>query len=206
MYHLVHKMNNGKEKILETLYKNKLKKLYFSEILRETNLTPNTTLKHLNNLNNLIKTKKTKAHTFYKLNPCNPQIYSILSYFDYKRLNSLEPTRKRAIIEFLNNLKTIPIITLVFGSTAKKTYTKKSDIDILIVYNKKENINKIKHKIEAITGISIQSFIIDFNYFKEQILINEDKVITHAIKTGFVVQGHYMFYKEILKCNIGKFG
>ena len=57
MYKTIQKMynilNKGKEKILECFYKNR-KELYFSEILRETKLTPNTTLKHLNNLKDLI--------------------------------------------------------------------------------------------------------------------------------------------------------
>ena len=86
-------MNNkifgkGKEKIIECFYKYRDKPLYFSEILRETKLTPNTTLKHLKALqeNNLITSNKTIGNTFYKVNLKNPQIYSLFSYFDYKKL------------------------------------------------------------------------------------------------------------------------
>lgn len=199
-------MNNnifgkGKEKILECLYINRSKELYFSEILRETKLTQNTTLKHLKNLqeNNLVTSIKKIGNTFYKINSKNPQVYSILSYFDYKRLNELPSERKRAIAEFLDNIKVKPLITIIFGSTAKKTFEKNSDIDILLIFNKKESKNsKLKEDIEAITGVKIQTFIIDFEYFKEQILRQEDKVIIHAIKTGFVVSGHDKFYKEVL--------
>ena len=38
----------------------------------------------------------------------------------------------------------------------------------------------------------------DFEYFKEQVLKKEDNVVVHAIKTGFVVLGHNIFYKEVL--------
>ncbi len=207
MYKFVLNMNNnlfgkGKEKILECFYRNRSKELYFSEILRETNLTQNTTLKHLGNLskNNLVISTKKTAHTFYKLNPKNPQIYSIFSYFDYKRFNGLPSARKRAMLEFIENLESKPIIVLTFGSTAKKTFTEESDIDILLIFNKKEEIDKKKIKdLEATTGFHIQTFIIDYEYFKEQILKEEDKVITHAIKTGFVMAGHNYFYKEALK-------
>ncbi len=207
MYNVVLNMNNslfgkGKEKILECFYRNRSKELYFSEILRETSLTQNTTLKHLDNLqrnNLLILTKKT-AHTFYKINAKNLQIYSIFSYFDYKRFNELPSSRKRAILEFLESLETKPIIALIFGSTAKKTFTEESDIDILLVFNKKEEVDKkIIKDLEATTGFHIQTFIIDYEYFKEQILKEEDKVITHAIKTGFVMSGHNYVYKEALK-------
>src|SRR3989344_2490399 len=168
MYNIVHKMNNslfgkGKEKILECFYRNRQKELYFSEILRETKLTQNTTLKHLKNLqgNNLILSTKKIGNTFYKINPGNPQIYSIFSFFDYKRLNELPSERKRAINEFLGKLKTKPLIALIFGSTAKGTFGKESDIDILLVFNKKESANrKLKEDIEATTGEKVQTFII----------------------------------------------
>lgn len=206
MYNNVPKMNNnlfgkGKEKILECLYNNKSKELYFSEILRETKLTQNTTLKHLKNLqeNNLITSIKKIGNTFYKINTKNPQIYSILSYFDYKILNGLPSERKRAITEFLDKIKVKPLIMVIFGSTAKGTFEKISDIDTLLIFNKKENKDlKLKENIAAITGVKIQTFIIDFDYFKEQILKQEDKVITHAIKTGFVVSGHDKFYQQVL--------
>src|SRR3989344_3771663 len=207
MYNIVLKMNNnvnglfgkGKEKILECFYRNRNKELYFSEILRETNLTPNTTLKHLKNLENLIVSTKKIGNTFYKINPNNKIIYSIFSYFDYKKFNNLPSERKRAINEFLDNLKVKPLIAVVFGSTAKGTFSKESDIDILLIYNNKEKKDtKLKEDIEAITGTKTQTFIVDFDYFKEQILKEEDKVITHAIKTGFAITGFDKFYKEVL--------
>lgn len=200
-------MNNtifskGREKILECFYRNKGKELYFSEILRGAKLTPNNTLEHLKTLmenNLLISTKKT-GNTFYRLNIRNSQLISLLSYFDYKKLESLPPARKRAIIDFLDKIDNKPVIALVFGSTAKGTFNEQSDIDLLLVFNKKENDNpKLKKDIEAITGTKIQTFIIDLDYFKEQALKHDDKVVSHAIKTGFVIMGHYTFYNEVLK-------
>ena len=195
-------INKGKEKIIECFYNNRNKEIYFNEIIRETKLTQNTTLKHLQSLkeNNLIKVTKSKAHTFYKINPSNPQIYSLFSYFDYKKLNNLSSRRKRAIIEYLDKLPTKPLIMLVFGSTAKGTYKNSSDIDIVLIYNKKKKVyKKLMDDIESLTGFNIQPFIIDYHYFIEQVLSGKDKVITHAIKTGFVVTGHYYFYKGVLR-------
>lgn len=192
----------GKEKILECFYRNRDREMYFSEILRETKLTPNTTLKHLRALqeSSLISSTKKIGNTFYKVNPKNPQIYSIFSYFDYKRFNELPLIRKRAITEFLDKIENKPLITLIFGSTAKGTFGKESDIDVLLVYNKKESDQtKLKRDIEATTGANIQTFIIDYDYFKEQTIKQEDKVIIQAIKTGFIISGQYYFYKEILK-------
>lgn len=190
----------GKEKILHCFYNNRDKDIYFSEIIRQTKLTNNTTLKHLKVLeeNKLIISTKKTGNTFYKINPKNPEIYGILSYFDYQSLNHLPFARREAIFSFLNKIKIKPLIVVIFGSTAKGNFTDESDIDILLIFNKKErDDSKLKKEIEAITGISIQTFIIDFDYFKEQLLRKEDKVITHAIKTGFVIMGHHLFYKEV---------
>ncbi len=206
MYNIIHKMynalfNKGKEKILECFYRNRSKNLYFSEILRETKLTPNTTLKHLNNLqkDNLLISIKKIGNTFYKVNKKNPQIYSIFAYFDYKRFNGLPLERKNTINRFIGELEFKPLILLVFGSTAKGNFSNSSDIDLLLVFNKEEAENKkIKEDIEAITGIKIQEFIISYGYFKEQLLSREDKVVAHAIKTGFVILGHNLFYRVVL--------
>lgn len=206
MYNIVHKMNKslfgkGKEKVLECFYKNRNKEIYFSEILRQTGLTQNTTLKHLKNLkeNGLLLSTKKIGNTFYKVNQNNSQIYSIFSYFDYKKLNDLPNERRMAIIEFLEKIEIKPLICLIFGSTAKGTFDKKSDIDLLLVYNTKESEDKkLKEDIEAVTGTRIQTFIIDLEYFKEQILKQENKVITHAIKTGFVIRGFDNYYEEVL--------
>ncbi len=206
MNNLIHKMNNnlfgkGKEKILECFYNNKYRELYFSEVLRETNLTQNTTLKHLISLkiNNILISTKKIANTFYKLNKNNLQAIALLSYFDYKRFNELDSTRKRAIMEFLDGLRIKPLIVLVFGSTAKKSYNNKSDIDLMLVFNEKEREDKkLREEIEAVTGLRIQTFIIDYKYFKEQLLKKEDNVLMHAVKTGFILIGHHLFYKEVL--------
>ncbi|MBS3083636.1 nucleotidyltransferase domain-containing protein [Candidatus Pacearchaeota archaeon] len=212
MYNIVLKMNKdkeeqksmfgkGKEKIIECFYKNRNKEFYFSEILRFTGLTQNTTLKHLANLQKLglVISSKQIGNTFYKINVKNPLIYAIFSYFDYKRFNELPFERKRAILEFLDKIEVKPLIILIFGSTAKGTFGKDSDIDLLLIYNKKELVNsKIKEDIGATSGVKIQTFIIELDYLKEQILKGKDSVITHAIKTGFPVTGNDKFYREVL--------
>jgi len=194
--------NQGRAKILKCFYKNRRNPLYFREITRETGLTQTTTLAHLKALQEqrILTRIKKKAHTYYQINGKNPQVYALFSYLDYQHLNELPFERRSAIQEYLNQLKTKPLIALIFGSTAKKTFTSESDIDLLLVFNQKETRQeKLKNDIEATTGIHVQSFPIHYDYFKTQLLKQEDAVITHAIKTGFVVIGHHYFYEEVLK-------
>jgi DNA-binding transcriptional ArsR family regulator len=200
-------MNNnlfgsGREKILECFYKNRKREIYFSEILRDTKLTPNTTLKHLKKLeaNKLIFVKKSIGNTFYRVNPKNPIAYSVFSYFDDLRFLSLPVDRRTAVSEIFRKIQAKPLIALVFGSTADKTFKKGSDVDIALIYNKKERRDeKLAREIEGMTGIAIQTFIYEYDYFLSQLKMQEDSVLLSAVETCFVVEGHHLFYKAVLE-------
>lgn len=192
----------GRERILRCFYEARGKERYFSEILRATGLSPPAALHQLRALevsNFLVSTKKI-GNTFYKINAKNPQVSTLFAYLDYQRLSELPSPRRKAIVEFLERIVKKPLIAVVFGSTAKGTFAKESDIDLLLVYNIKEKADtKLQGEIEAITGMNIQTFIIDYAYFKEQMMKQDDAVVTHAIKTGFTVSGFDLFYQEVLR-------
>ena len=53
----------------------------------------------------------------------------------------------------MNQIQIKPLIAIVFGSTAKGTFEKTSDIDLLLIYNKKESKDlKLNKDIKAITN------------------------------------------------------
>ena len=193
----------GREKILEFFYNIKGKEAYFSEILRQTKLTQNTTLKHLQLLEEnkiIIKTKKI-GNTFYRLNPNNKQVFSLMSYLDFKRYNALESGKKRVIEESLprvssvaeketkNNEKSgcrhlIPFIALVFFM--KKT------LSLLLVHY--DDISKKEQKTQKLT-----TYHISFSYFNDQILRKTDPILKEALNTGIVIRGHDLYYELILR-------
>lgn len=195
-------LGKGREKIIEVFYKNRNREVYFRELMRQSGLTQSSTLKHLRFLEqiDLVTSKKKMSNTFYKLNKDNELIYAVLSYFDNKFFNLLPSLKKRAISYFLEKIETKPLIALIFGSTAKGTSNKESDIDLLLIFNKEElQDDKIKKDIKSLTSIAIHPFVISLEYFKEQLLKGEDSTILDAINTGFVIIGHYYLYKEVLK-------
>ena len=165
MNNIIQKMNSnlfgkGKEKILECFYINRSKELYFSEILRETKLTQNTTLKHLKNLqeNNLVISTKKIGNTFYKINPKNPQIYSIFSYFDFKKLNKLPSERKRAIIEFLEKIKDEETVVLILDSDVNQLVVEQRKMFFNIINSNCKRPIIIKRKYSCETVEEFQLF------------------------------------------------
>jgi predicted nucleotidyltransferase len=107
--------------------------------------------------------------------------------------------RKAAIDYFLDKLEEKPIIAFIFGSTAKGTAKKDSDIDILLIVNKKIKTEEASRYVGAQTGIRMSIFQIDYNNFKLELKTKEDKVIASAISTGFPATNHIQYYREVLK-------
>jgi len=73
----------------------------------------------------------------FEVNYKNLLVKVFFSYFNILRINGLEYKRRRAVEEFLLRIKEIkiPYFVLLFGSTPKGGYRKKSDIDLVIVYD-----------------------------------------------------------------------
>ena len=96
-----------------------------------------------------------------------------------------------------NFLKDIPkeIYTLVlFGSASRKEEQKGSDIDILVITNKKIDLSTNKKEAEITSKHSLSLF----QATSEQFMQNKDDVIIQARKTGFPIYKEQNFYEVIL--------
>ena len=124
----------------------------------------------------------------------------------YLTLNEIE--KKEKFIEKNKNIKTcINEITkkikaecvLIFGSYAKGNQTKSSDVDLLIINNKKDNsINKEINLLETMYNIKINQIVINSNIFKEMIQNNvEINVGKEALKNHIILYGSHVFWKLI---------
>ena len=97
-----------------------------------------------------------------------------MTMYDLERTEKLPLLRKNAIKKYVPKLSEKPIFAIVFGSTAKGTYKDESDVDILLVTNKKIKTEEAEKEIEAQTSIKISSFQITFKEFlKDKELLND---------------------------------
>ena len=85
----------------------------------------------------------------------------------------------------------------MFGSTAKETYKEDSDIDILIVTNRKIQIQEAEKEADALTGIGISTFQITYHGFLQELKLKEDKVVQSALNTGYPVINHISYYEAL---------
>ena len=75
--------------------------------------------------------------------------------------------------ELNKNLESI----VLFGSYARGDFNKNSDIDILIIYNKNINENKLENQIKNINS-KIQLLILNTEEFKERVISFNHQLIT----------------------------
>lgn len=193
-------LKTGYKKIINLFYADKFAKIHLRDIARKTKLNENSVSRFLNQLqkDQILKSEKDGNLKKYSIK-MNSLAFSIFMVFDIQRFNKLPSIRKNAIKYFLKKLENQPIIILLFGSTAKFNFTKKSDIDILLIVNQKIKINDAENYAESQTGLKINCFQINYKNFINELKIKEDNVIQSAINSGYPLTNHLKYYLEVLK-------
>ncbi|KYK25309.1 hypothetical protein AYK26_02410 [Euryarchaeota archaeon SM23-78] len=119
----------------------------------------------------------------------NPLVFKV----EYERRKELLKNKNFKIIyERLNELK-FPFIALMFGSYAKKTARKSSDIDLLVIAEKQK---EIEQAIELIP-LKIHLTIISYKEFIEMNKSKEFSVVSEANKNNIIMLGIEEYYRLI---------
>jgi len=184
-------------KILKLFYNNHNSPLHLREIARETKMNESSISRHLNNLVKLGILKFSKEANLKKFSIVNKQIPFIFPLFDEERLENLPLLRKDAIKIYLKKLKKKPLLVIVFGSTAKETFKKDSDIDILKISSAKDKDEEARDYVDAQTGLKLQVLDLTEEQFKKELKMKEDYVVQSALKTGFPIFNSKYYYEAI---------
>lgn len=189
-------LKEGYEKIFGIFYSNRSIRIHLREIARKARMNENSAfrfLKQLENENILISRKDGNLKKYELVK--NEKVYSILTFFDINRFNALPSIRRNAIAYFMQGLKEKPIIAVLFGSTAKDTYSEDSDIDLLLIVNRKINTKEAEEYADSLTAIRIKCIQINFNEFEKELKLKEDKVVQSALNTGYPITNHIEYYR-----------
>jgi len=196
MYKKVNKLNITENhlRVLCLFTKGFERKYYIREVQKMLDISPRTAQTTLDKLEKkgILESKIRGKIREYKLkkNYISKE-YLILTEI-YKKISFLE--KNQMIKEILFKIdKHIQGIALIFGSYAKGTQKKHSDLDIFIVgnYNKKE-IDKFSEMYGI--GINIKKYPLDI--FKKN--IGNDILITEVLKNHIAVVGVEDFIKIVI--------
>jgi predicted nucleotidyltransferase len=165
--------------------------LYFNQIKELTNYS-NSSLQNI--LNNLIKTNKltkikTKSNTYYKIK--DKKFFALkFSEIAIEQFNNLNLEIQIPLTNFLNQIPKDIFTLILFGSASKKQEKIGSDIDILIVDNKKRDYKTIEKSVNLTTNYPLNIFMCTY----EEFIKNEDHIIKEA-KKGFPIFHEQNFYE-----------
>ena len=160
--------------ILTFLARNPGKQFYIREIAKNMDKSVGGTHKTLKSLKerNFVKENKSGKNLYYRINQMNP---SIKNFKIFVTINELIP--------LVNKLKEASEKIILFGSCSTGDDTSESDIDLLILTNEKDKINKYTNKSDS--ERAIQAVVVNAT---DLIKIKEkDKAFYQEIKKGITL-------------------
>ncbi len=191
-------LKQGYEKILKLFYSDPQVQIHLRDIARKAKLQGNSAFRFLKSLEDegFLFSRREGNLKKYGLQK-NDQTYAVLAFFDIMRLHDLPRLRRQAILSFIHSLQEKPIIAFVFGSTAKRTFHDQSDIDLLLVVNKKINTKEAEGYADAQTAHRIHCIQLTVPQFRDELKLQNNQVVQAAIKTGYPITNHFEYYRML---------
>lgn len=182
------------DKIFLAYYESKKSELYFNELKDLTKLSDSSLAHNLKKLvlQKILIVNKTKSNTFYKIT--NKRFLALkFSKIALEKFADLNRGVRVPLQSFLEKLNYNIFSVVLFGSASRKQEKRDSDIDILIVTDKKQNFDEFKKDVEVISNYPLNIFICSVDDF----IKGEDHIIIQAKKTGFPIRGEQNFYEVL---------
>ena len=123
--------------------------------------------------------------------------FAFFTFFDTEKEKTLTQRRKDALSAYIHILPEQPIFAILFGSTAKGTAKEESDVDILIITNKKIQTKEAEKEADVLYAIKVSTFQMVYKDFLNELKLKEDMVVQSAIKTGFPLLNHIAYYEAL---------
>ncbi len=171
------------DKLLEFFIREPEREFYVREIAKILKNSPTTISKYLKKYENkkILISKNKLNHLLFRANTDSRQFKQLkLNY----NLNALQES---GLIEYLVEEFNQPEAIVLFGSFSKAEDNKNSDIDLLIVSFRKQEINL--EKFEKKLGHKIQLFVHSKNDLEK--LKNKNKELFNNWINGIVIHGYF---------------
>lgn len=122
---------------------------------------------------------------------------SYLKQVNSEKFLELPKKIQTAVTDFLLELKEKPLIALIFGSYAKKSYTPQSDIDILLVYQKVQNEKSIENtskRISMRSNVKLSPIYVGYTNFEKNFLDKNHDFSKEIRQDAIVILGTEYFF------------
>lgn len=163
-------------RVFVSFAKSPMKVFHIRELSRILNLAPTSIILHIKELekNKLIVQDKTGLYTSYKANFDND------NFRFYKKIHNLIELKESGLIEEIEN-KLFPTTIVLFGSYTKGEDIETSDIDLLLIAEKK-TINLSKYEKQLSRKIQL-FFSDDINKLPREL---KNNILNGIVLSGFL--------------------
>lgn len=107
---------------------------------------------------------------------------------------------QNAAADFLNELEIKPLLAIIFGSYARGNFTKESDVDILLVFQKLENAREIENTAKRIgmrTNTKISPVYLEYHNFEKNFL-DKNHDFSKEIKQDVIIMLGVEIYYHLM--------
>ncbi len=130
----------------------------------------------------------------------NKKVHPIIFEAEYERRKNLLEDKNILILHKKLNALNFTFIALIFGSYAKGTYSKNSDIDLMVIGEK--NREKEIERIISLLPLDIHYLFFTYEEFLTMERSREFNVVLEAIKRNIILTGIEDYYR--LMENVGQ--
>lgn len=131
-----------------------------------------------------------------------PQVHPLIFEAEYLRRKELLKNKNLAVMvnEFKKKLTSKCYLLLIFGSYAKKTQTKNSDIDLIFIvpHGTEESFEKDVNRIARLLPLPIHYLVFSEKQFLEMMDAKQSNVGQEALRNNIILYGIETFYEMIL--------
>ena len=186
---------NAEDKVFHTFFELRTNKLYYNQIREYSHLSHSSLQNILKKLQTqqILEQEKTKSNMYYQIKDTK-YVSLKLSQIAVSKFNNLNLSVKIPLKHFLKNMTQDAYTIILFGSASRKEEKMGSDIDIVVVSNKKIDLLNNKKEAELTSKYPLSVFYSTIKQF----ITNKDDIIIQARKTGFPIYKEQNFYEEIL--------
>ena len=192
-------------KILKVFKEDVFKELTFKEIKQKSkqksNNVPLIALNEFKKLN-LVKLRKTADVTTYSLNLDNNLTFAYLNLINELAIFENKTIPKKIMQEIQERISkyTDFFILLIFGSYAKGTATKNSDLDIAVIVESEKSKKEVQPFLETIKRrelLKIDYFVFTEKEFLEMLTNNQQNVGKEIYRASLIYCGSIEYYRLI---------
>jgi len=166
--------------------------IHIRELSRKLKLSIPAVKNHVDKLlkEGLITKKYEGRNLKLYINRKNRNLTSYLYQIESIRLKSLPKVIGDAVFDIISLLENKPIIVIIFGSYAKGTFTKTSDLDVIFVFNKlNDELEKKAKLVSSRHGISIEPVYLSWNNFRKKFFDEKDAFMKELKENKIIVIG-----------------